>query len=290
MNLKLFFVLILFITAGYNSDKLNNSNSNRQKNGINMELQKETGAYKYYFALNKTESQEIKIHFLEKNIFQKDKLSIVYSPGLWEPAERALPLFDGLDYHCVALSYRGRGESETPISGYDLHHHISDFKTVIDALKLEDIVIVAFSRGVGYACGYIEKYPERVKGLIIVDHSPVHLKPSEGYADFWKNLVYLGRPITEFMRPVAIEGIEKEAQMVYFWEMLAKLKIPVKVLRGVSSESKIQSDMTEEDAKNYIKYVENLELVDFKYSGHMIPDEELGKYRREVDLFIKNRN
>lgn len=252
-----------------------------------MEIKDIFGDYRSGFIDNSSFNTNVKIHFIEKNYTPKSNLSLILSPGLWEPAERAFPLFDGLDCHCVSLSYRGRGQSETPLSGYDLEHHVSDLQTVIDALEIESFVMVAFSRGTGYACGFIEKYPEKVKGMIIVDHPPVHVKPYKGYADYWKNLVYLGYPVTKFMRPDALDSLEREAREVKFWGVLNQLNIPITVLHGISKKSKIPSDLSEEDILNYRKFIKNYCEINFEYSGHMIVDEELGKYRSVVNDFYK---
>jgi pimeloyl-ACP methyl ester carboxylesterase len=252
----------------------------------NFEIKETAGNYRNGFVVNKTYSENVKIHFVEKNFEKNNGLSLVFSPGVWEPAERAIPLFEGLDCHCVSVSYRGRGKSDTPAAGYDLEHHVSDFKAVVDALNIDTFVLAAFSRGVGYACGYLDKYPEKVKGLIIVDHAPIHVKPWPGYAEYWKNLIYMGKLLINYMRPEALDGLQREARQVEFWDLLSRLTIPVVVLRGTSKKSNIPSELTEEDIIRYRQYVNNYCEIDFDYSGHMIVDEELGKYRSVVNEFI----
>ncbi len=246
------------------------------------------GDYRTGFIENNYFGDKVKIHFVEKNYHIKNDLSLIYSHGLWEPAERAMPLFDGLDNHCISFSYRGRGQSDTPTQGYDLEHHVSDFRTVVEKLNLKDFVVIAFSRGVGYACGYVSKYPEKVKGLILVDHPPIHVKPGPGYADYWKNLIYLGNRISKYMRSYALDALEHEAREVIFWDALSQLEIPILLFRGTNKKSKIVSDLTGDDVVNYKKYVKNLVVIDFEYSGHMIVDEELGKYRIVVNDFINS--
>jgi pimeloyl-ACP methyl ester carboxylesterase len=252
---------------------------------LKFELKEITGSYKSCFAENTSFDDKIKIHFIEKNDKKKDQLSIVFSPGVWEPAERAIPLFDGLDYHCISISYRGRGKSDTPAIGYDLKHHVSDLQTVIDAAEIKSFILVAFSRGVGYACGYAEKFPGKIKGMIFVDHPPIHIKPWEGYAEYWKNLIYLGNPVTKSIHPDALDGLQKEAQEFEFWDLMKKLEIPILILRGISNRSKIKSELSESDIEKYKACVKNLKVIDFEYSGHMIVDEELGKYRAVVNDF-----
>lgn len=271
-----------YFAASKNQHIENRTNLNMSK----FEIIEIIGDYRSGFVNNSSFGTDTKIHFIEKNHQRNDKLSLMFSPGVWEPAERAIPLFEGLDCHSVSLSYRGRGKSDTPSTGYDLHHHVMDFSTVADALISNPFVIVAFSRGVGYACGYVSARPEKVKGLIIVDHPPIHVKPQPGYADYWKNLVYLGHPLTKYMRPEALDGLQREANEVVFWNQLSKLTIPVTVLRGVSKKCKIASELTDEDMSKYRKHIKNYNEINFEYSGHMIVDEELGKYREVVKDFV----
>lgn len=246
------------------------------------------GEYNHCFVDNFSFDPGVKIHYIEKKAKACNPNTVILSPGLWEPAERAIPLFEGLDSHSVSLSYRGRGQSGTPKTGYNLEHHVSDLKSVVDAVNPDSFFLLAFSRGVGYACGYLEKYPEKVKGFIIVDHPPIHVKPWSGYAEYWKNLVYLGNFLTDFIRPEVLDSLEREADEVVFWNMLSKLNIPILLLRGTCEKSKIASDLSGEDILKYKRYVKNLKIVEFKYSGHMIVDEELGKYRMIVNDFINN--
>lgn len=190
-----------------------------------IEIKETFGKYRSGFVENnsinsKMPAEKIRIHFIEKNFQKKDTMAVVMSPGLWEPAERAIPLFDALDYHCVSLSFRGRGQSSTPVTGYDLNDHVSDLSAVIDGLKLVSIVITAFSKGVQYACGYAAKYPKKIKGMILIDQAPVHIKPPPGYASYWKNLVYLGKSSIKYMRPEALDGIEKESTEISFWSKI----------------------------------------------------------------------
>ncbi|MCP4216280.1 MAG: alpha/beta hydrolase, partial [bacterium] len=192
-----------------------------------------------------------------------------------------------LDCHCVSVSYRGRGQSDTPAKGYDLEHHLSDFQAVVEALDLKPFGLMAFSRGVGYACGYAKKYPEMVKGMLLVDHPPIHVQPGPGYAQFWKELVYLGFPITKHMRPEALDRLEAEAKEQVFWEELSRFDFPITNCVGTSKLSKIPSELTEEDLQKYRKYVKDYRQVNFEYSGHMVVDEELGKYRLAAQEFYE---
>ncbi|MCP4148586.1 MAG: alpha/beta hydrolase [bacterium] len=229
----------------------------------------------------------VKIHYIEKGYAGDAQLSLVVSAGLWEPAERSLRLFDAMDFHCVSFSYRGRGKSDTPESGYDQEHHLGDLRAVIKDAGVKKMCLLAFSRGVGHALGYILNNPDKVAGLIIVDQPPVHLKPWNGYADYWKKLVYLGRPLTDFMRPQALDLLEKEARHIVYWDKLNQIKVPVLLMRGVSKTAKIPSNLTDAEARRYLELIPDIKEVRFNHSGHMIADEEPAAYADQVRSFLK---
>lgn len=207
-----------------------------------------------------------------------DKTTLVLSMGIWEPASRALPLITRLTgRHCIVLSYRGRGGSSTPKSGFDWNHHASDLACVLENESVNKPVFLGFSKGVSYMLGYLSSNMKRVHGIIIIDYPAVHTKSEKGYAELWNNMVYNGVRLGNYINVHALEGIENESTYRSFYQDLSKMTCPVWVFRGTSSEADIPSNLTDEDILKYKSSVKELEIVDFKYSGHMILDEELGK-------------
>jgi len=64
------------------------------------------------------------------------------------------------------------------------------------------------------------------------------------------------------------------------------MKCQVWVFRGTDSESNIPSNLTDDDILKYKASLKELEIVDFKYSGHMILDEELGKAASHIRCIL----
>lgn len=238
---------------------------------------------KSYFVSN----GDVKIHVLENGIPSGGLPSLLVIGGLWEPAERAVPVLCALSGHTVALSLRGRGLSSTPETGYGLDDHLSDIEAVVKYCGLKNYCALGFSRGASYALGWSLSDQKNMRGLILADQPPVHLGPKPGYAEFWSGVVYLGVPVLNFMRREALEGIEREAVGIDFSPELPKLGIPVKFFAGRNKEATIESNVTEEDLENYRRSLPDIEIVEFKKSGHMIPDEEQEKYIAEIASFIK---
>jgi pimeloyl-ACP methyl ester carboxylesterase len=228
----------------------------------------------------------VKIHVLENGTPSSKTPSLLVISGIWEPAERAIPILSEVTSHVVALSFRGRGLSSTPDKGYDLADHLSDIEAVVKHCKLRDYCVLGFSRGASYALGWSLKNQQNMCGLILVDQPPLHVRPD---AKFWINLEYLGIPILNFMRRTAFEGIEKDATPVDFSSQLPQLHIPVTFFVGKNKEAKIPSDISDEILQQYIDKIPSFKVVEFQKSGHMIPDEEQQKYIAEIISFINMR-
>jgi predicted alpha/beta hydrolase len=61
-----------------------------------------------------------------------DNSTLIISMGIWEPGTRAFSLISRLSgRHCIVLSYRGRGGSSTPNSGFDCTDHMTDLACVL---------------------------------------------------------------------------------------------------------------------------------------------------------------
>jgi pimeloyl-ACP methyl ester carboxylesterase len=237
---------------------------------------------KSYFVQNGS----VRVHVLDNDIPPNNLPPLLVIGGLWEPAERAIPVLSGIPSRVVALSLRGRGLSSTPESGYSLDDHLSDIQAVIDYCGMKDYCVLGFSRGASYALGWSLKSQRNMRGLILVDQPPVHVRPGPGYVDFWSNLVYLGVPILNFMRRSALVGLERDADNVDFSSRLSQLRIPVRLFVGRDGEAGIPSEVTDDILQTY-RCIPVFSAVEFRMSGHMIPDEEQQKYIAEIASFLK---
>lgn len=215
--------------------------------------------------------------------------SLVVSMGVWEPATRALPLITRLaGRHCIALSYRGRGGSASPESGYDWPDHASDLAAVLTNEPLSRPVFLGFSKGVSYMLGYLSTHPEQARGVIIVDHPAVHIRPDDGYANYWAERRYNGLRLGDYISGRALAGIERESTQRDFYSDLTRLACPVWLFRGTCATADIPSGITDDDVVRFRASVRHLEVIDFELSGHMIFDEELGKAVCEVGRALAN--
>ncbi len=92
-------------------------------------------------------SGDVKIHVLENGVTSDIYPPLLIIGGLWEPAERAIPVISSLKSRAVALSLRGRGLSSTPKTGYDLDDHLSDIDAVVRYCGLKNTARSGFRAG-----------------------------------------------------------------------------------------------------------------------------------------------
>jgi pimeloyl-ACP methyl ester carboxylesterase len=83
----------------------------------------------------------------------------------WLAVARAL----GSQASLVAVDLRGRGASRALPAPYGIGSHAADMVAVLDALDLEQAVVVGHSLGAYIAAALAVEHPERVGGLVLVD-------------------------------------------------------------------------------------------------------------------------
>ena len=226
------------------------------------------------------------IHVIESGVRKSDAPSILIVGGIWDSAERAIPVHN-LDRHVVSFSFRGRGLSSMPEKGYTLEDHLTDIEKVVDASGLTHYCVVGFSRGAAYTLGWYFKNSKNIMGLILVDQAPIHRQIPEKSLEFWCNMNYRGVPVKNYMRNEAFEGLSKEAIEHDFTDELESITVPVRVFYGTSTKTDISSNLPSEVIETYRKRIKKIDFVAFENSGHMIPDDEPEKYVAEIERFVK---
>ncbi|MNP52698.1 hypothetical protein D3C76_1471080 [compost metagenome] len=103
-------------------------------------------------------------------------------------------------------------------------------------------------------------------------------------------MVYNGINLDNFITTHTLNGIENESTYKEFYYDLSKMNCPVWLFRGVDLDSNIPSNLTDDDILKYKENVNQLEIIDFKYSGHMILDEELGKATKYIQGILDKLN
>jgi len=107
--------------------------------------------------------------------------AVIFSHGwplnsdMWEAQMLFLA---GHGYRCIAHDRRGHGRSSQPWNGNDMDQYAEDLSELIEALKLEDIVLIGFSAGGGEIARYIGNHGTKrvAKAALIAAIPPLMLK------------------------------------------------------------------------------------------------------------------
>lgn len=72
-------------------------------------------------------------------------------------------------FHVIALTRRGHGDSDYPETGYDPDTLTEDVRQFLDALKIDQAILVGHSMANIELCHFAALYPERVLKLVFLD-------------------------------------------------------------------------------------------------------------------------
>ncbi len=78
---------------------------------------------------------------------------------------------EGLRDHLRVImpDLRGMGRSSVPTDGYSVDAYAADIVALLDHLNLDRVVVGGMSMGGYVALAMLRRYPERIKGLILID-------------------------------------------------------------------------------------------------------------------------
>ncbi|MFC4777353.1 alpha/beta fold hydrolase [Paenibacillus sp. GCM10023252] len=222
-----------------------------------------------------------RIHYMDsKPLSDASMVPLIICPGLSETAEEYEDmLMELLPRRGIVLSFRGRGQSETPLTGYDLHDHVEDLEGLVEHLSLRTFHLLANSRGVSYALAYVERNSSKVKSILLEDYPPEHKAMPDGWADeYIHNYLIPYRRVTNITR-TAVRGIQEQSTQLY---LTHKLYMPTLILRGMLEDSLI----SEEHMSRYREMSEECKEVQFHESGHNIRSTEREKLHQTIREFL----
>lgn len=123
---------------------------------------------------------EIKLHYVQ---WGEQGSPIICIHGLTANAFYFQAIAENLarDHRVFAYDLRGRGESDQPEHGYSVPIHANDLAMLIDALELEQPVILGHSLGALIALYFAAHFPDKLSKLILGDGgAPLHWENIEG--------------------------------------------------------------------------------------------------------------
>lgn len=233
---------------------------------------------------SRVNNQGVMIHVAETNAGSKEMIPLVIIPGLSECAEDYLPIMERFaPRHCVVITLRGRGKSDSPSSGYTLEDHISDIDAAIQQLKLTDFILLGYSRGVAYTIGYALQNTSLLKGLIIGDYPAVHTQLRDGWVDFMATIPpWRGKTILERMSREALEALQKESVNVVFWDELSRITCSTLIIQAGKD-----TPLSPEALQMYKEQWPDAEIVVFNEFDHNLFEPNAEIFIETVDHFMR---
>lgn len=231
-------------------------------------------------------SKGIKINYIDNHIINSKKTPLLICPGLSESAQDYIKIIERLnDRRCIALSFRGRGKSDSPEHGYTLTHHLQDIHSIVECLNLDKFCIMGYSRGASYALGYSLLNQNALKGLILGEYPAQHKKMPTGWARDSMEF-YNSHCQSISIKYNALEAIEKESEQIYFKDQLPNITCNTLILKGEKEETLL----TIEDISEYIQNLgsKSIRIKHFENSGHDIKEDEFESLINVLEEFLES--
>ncbi len=112
---------------------------------------------------------EIMINYAERGLPQGKPLLFIhgfpFNHTMWEPQMKALPN----EVRAVAFDLRGHGKSDVGDGQFTIDFLVDDLIALLDHLGIDRALLCGLSMGGYVALRTIERYPKRVRGLILCD-------------------------------------------------------------------------------------------------------------------------
>ena len=125
-----------------------------------------------------TTSDGVRLHYLEKGLGPP----LLMLPGWTQPASQFATQLELLSntFRCLALDFRGHGESERPEHGYRVSRLAKDCLDFLDHLGLHDAVLLGHSAGCTVIYSFIDLFgQDRIRALVLSDEMISAIKRPE---------------------------------------------------------------------------------------------------------------
>jgi 3-oxoadipate enol-lactonase len=117
----------------------------------------------------KAQLNDIALHYNEHGARQGIPIIFIhgfpFNHKMWEPQIQHLPN----DIHAIVYDVRGHGSSDVGDGQFTIELFTDDLIALLDHLSLDKAVLCGLSMGGYIALRAVEKYPDRISGLVLCD-------------------------------------------------------------------------------------------------------------------------
>jgi pimeloyl-ACP methyl ester carboxylesterase len=97
--------------------------------------------------------------------------TVLFLHGTWQDSSQWYPLLQTLaqDFHCIAPDLLGFGESSATSASHSIALEVESLEALMSHLRVGQVYLVAHSLGAWVALALAQRYPERVKGVLVIE-------------------------------------------------------------------------------------------------------------------------
>ncbi|WP_060209814.1 alpha/beta fold hydrolase [Sporosarcina koreensis] len=212
-----------------------------------------------------------------------------------------------MGYRCIGIDWRGFGNSDKPIEGYNLDRLADDIRAVVGTLQLENFALVGHSTGGSIAIRYMTRYNGYgVSQLVLVDAAaPIGFSEETANRYLMQSLNDRPKMMQEVIDGFFFQYITSQFSDWFFqmgmqaagwstaaiivllreenlYEELPKIGAPTLLIHGIHDKV-----IPFTQAKELNELIPNSQLIPFTYSGHGAFWEERDKFNRLLTKFIR---
>jgi len=260
--------------------------------------------------MSKVRVNDIEMFYVENG--QGDALVLIHGLG-GDHGEwiMQVPVF-AKKYRVIALDLRGHGKSDKVGEEYSFPIFAKDVIGLLDKLGIDKAYFCGVSMGGGVALQIALSYPERVKGLILVDTAARVSEQTAKVLSKWVELfqkegfdAYFDQEIKDVFHPSFIEanpGLIKQIKEVSrhrdlqtvikaatglrafnFVDQLSKISVPTLIVHGEDDRV-----VPVEEARLLHEKIPNSKLVVFSECGHGTIVEKAQEFNKVVMEFLES--
>jgi pimeloyl-ACP methyl ester carboxylesterase len=227
----------------------------------------------------------------------------------WRSFEPVLPhLPDAI--HAFALTQRGHGDADRPATGYRTRDFAADVAAFMDALGLEQAIVVGHSMGTTNALRFAIDHPGRTRGLMLAGAFASYRGNPE-VAELWETAVSrLADPVDRaFVRGFQQSTLAQPVPEAFFHTVVEEsLKLPAHVWRAAFAgflEDDFVAELGEIEAPSLILWgahdalcsradqeallaaIPGARLVAYAGAGHAPHWEEPRRFAADLTAFVE---
>ena len=250
----------------------------------------------------------INLEYAEQGSF--NGTPVIFLHGLsdsWHSFESVLSFLPD-NIHAFAISQRGHGDSDRPLTGYTPRDFADDLAAFIKLHDLKSVFIAGHSMGSIVAQQFIITYPRLVKGVVLIG-SDAFPKDNPGFPEFYNEVMKLNAIDTKFMDDFQKSTLANPIDSVYYNTLVAEgMKVPAAIFKAAFTgimdidfrnelkQIKIPALILWGEKDNFFSLadqeilaagIEDAKLLVYEGTGHALHWEKPARFTDDLLHFIK---